>query len=115
MTWIFWSRWIALSAAGFEMVAHNDSLHAWGLLSGTTSKFDVLVTRVGVIEGTTPGLALAGHFRVIRPGAPVIITGMPDNAHFADGLGRVLVAPIAAQDLVAAERSALAGPAAESG
>jgi DNA-binding NtrC family response regulator len=100
----------ALRAAGFEVVALDDSFQAWELLAGSNQRFDVLVTRTAAAQGAPPGLALARLFRMIRPGAPVVITAAPDNAHFAAGLGEVLLAPVTAQDVVAAVRSAVVRP-----
>jgi DNA-binding NtrC family response regulator len=100
----------ALEAEGFEVAAVKDSLTAWAMLSDVHRRFDVLITRVAGPEGTPPGLALARHFRMIRPGDRVIIADTPDKAHFADGAGHVLVAPVSAQDVLNAVRAALASP-----
>jgi DNA-binding NtrC family response regulator len=98
----------ALVAEGFEVVAVNDSLTAWEMLSDVHRWFDVLITRVAGPEGSPPGLALARHFRTIKPHPCVIIIGRPDNAHFAEGIGRVLLAPVSADDVLNAVKAALA-------
>jgi DNA-binding NtrC family response regulator len=95
-----------LGAEGFEVVAVNDSLAAWEMLSDVDRRFDVLVTRVAGPERSPPGLALARHFRMIRPHSCVIISGTPDDAHFADGVGNVLVAPVSAEDVLNSVRAA---------
>jgi DNA-binding NtrC family response regulator len=97
-----------LDAEGFEVVAVNDSLAAWELLSDVHRRFDVLVTRVAGPAGSPPGLALARHLQMIKPHSCVIIIGRPDNAYFADWVGRVLLAPVSAHDVLNAVKAELA-------
>jgi DNA-binding NtrC family response regulator len=93
-----------LSEGGFEPNIAASGEEALMVLSGTSSKYRVLVTDI-ILGGTIDGWQVAKHARAIDPTFPVIyMTGANANEWATNGVPNslLLVKPFAAAQLVTA-------------
>ena len=99
----------ALLRAGYDVASFSQSMAAISALE-TQQRVDILITRVGLPEGTPHGVALALMARARRPGIRILFTAPPELASHAEDIGEVLVAPVTAEAVVAKVRKMLGEP-----
>jgi DNA-binding NtrC family response regulator len=89
----------ALTRAGYDVATFTDPLPGLNALEAAR-RADVLITRLQFGPGTPTGLSLALMTRGERPDIKVLFVGLPELAHYAEGVGEFLPIPFAAADLV---------------
>jgi DNA-binding NtrC family response regulator len=90
---------VALEVAGHDVTTFVDPMTMLTALEAADN-IEILVTRVDFPKGKPNGIALARMALMRRPGIRVLITGLPEFARLAEGLGEFIPAPIAAPDVV---------------
>jgi CheY-like chemotaxis protein len=90
---------IALQQAGCRVTALTNSLDAVNALDAAPSP-DLLITRIQFPDGQPHGIALARMAWVKWGDIKVIITGRPEFADHAEGVGTFLPNPVDVTQLV---------------
>jgi DNA-binding NtrC family response regulator len=102
----------ALQGAGYDVAGFPQSMAAIEALQAA-QRVEILITRVRFPEGTPRGVSLALMARRKRPGIKVLFTVQRDMVPHAQEIGEVLIAPIAADEVVAKVREMLESDSAD--
>ena len=89
----------ALRAAGYDVVAFQDSMSAIDALE-RPQRIELLITRVRFPSGMPNGVALACMARLKRPGIKVLFTSFPEVRQHTDGIGEFLPRPLSTDELL---------------
>jgi DNA-binding NtrC family response regulator len=98
----------ALCLAGYDVVAYSDTMSAMKALEGDRRP-DLLITRTRYPEGSPTGISLARMAKMKCPWIKVVITGAPELAEYAEGVGVFHPNPIDVPRLVATAERLLTG------
>jgi DNA-binding NtrC family response regulator len=103
----------ALQGAGYDVAGFSQSMAAIEALQAAAQRVEILITRIRFPEGMPHGVSLALMARRKRPGIKVLFTVQRDMVPHAQEIGEVLIAPIAADEVVAKVREMLESDSAD--
>lgn len=98
----------ALEQNGHDVATFADPMAALQALERARSA-DLLITRVNFGPGKPHGVSLALMARTRRPQIKVLFVTRPENQQHTEGVGELLPAPAAADDVIAAAERLLSG------
>jgi DNA-binding NtrC family response regulator len=87
-----------LILAGHDVATFTSTMEALAALEATP-RVELLFTRVDFAPGQLNGVALALMASTKRPGIKFLFTGAEDLAHYAEGLGEFMSAPVSPREI----------------